>query len=252
MRIIPMAAALVALAPAAAQSSFEVASVRIGQLAKSGGEGSTRESIEPSPRSLSMRNVSLRTCIRWAYGLKDFQISAPGWLESERYDIVAKAPGVVSNGQLKPMLRALLAERFKLALHRETKELPVYALVLGRKGAKLEAAKTEGEGSMRVANGSLEFRSMSMLEFAERLSARPFGVDRPVVNRTGLQGAFNFTMKLAGNDEDLKHSLERREIEHDSSMFTAPLQELGLRLEAQKGPIEILVIDHADRVPVEN
>jgi uncharacterized protein (TIGR03435 family) len=247
-----LAAVLIALATAAAQTSFEVASVRISQLAKAGGEGSTRESIEPGPGGLAMRNISLRSAIRWAYGVKDFQISAPGWMDSERYDIAAKAPGAVSNDQLRLMLRALLTERFKLALHRETKELAVYALVVGKRGSRLEAAKTEGEGSMRVANGALEFQSMSMAEFAERLSARPFGVERPVVDRTGLQGPFDFRMKLAENDGELKHSLERREIEHDSSMFTAPLEDVGLRLEAQKGPIEILVIDRAEKVPVEN
>ena len=94
MRITGIAAALIALTSAAA-ASFEVASVRISQLAKAGGEGSTRESIDPTPGSLSMRNVSLRSAIRWAYSLKDFQISAPGWMKSERYDIVAKAPATV-------------------------------------------------------------------------------------------------------------------------------------------------------------
>ena len=251
MRRILMAV-LVALAPAAAQTSFEVASVRISQFAKAGGEGSTRESVEPGPGGLAMRNVSLRSAIRWAYGVKDFQISAPGWTDSERYDIAAKAAGAVSNEQLRLMLQALLTERFKLALHHETKELPVYALVVGKRGTRIEAAKSAGDGVMRVKNGALEFRSMSMAEFAERLSARPFGVERPVVDRTGLEGAFDFTMKLAENDVELKRSLERREMEHDSSMFTAPLQELGLKLEAQKGPIEILVIDRADKVPVEN
>lgn len=257
MRTILMAAALSALAPAAAQNGFEVASVRISRLAKAGGEGSTRESVETGPGGLSMRNVSLRSAIRWAYGVKDFQILAPGWMESERYGIVAKAPGAASNDELRLMLRALVAERFKLAMHRETKELPVYALVLSKpvvskKGTRLAAAKTGGEGTMRVVNGALEFRSMSMAEFADRLPARPFGVDRPVVDHTGLQGAFDFTMKLAENDVELKQSLERREMEHDSSMFTVPLQELGLRLEAQKGPIEILVIRRAEKVPVEN
>jgi uncharacterized protein (TIGR03435 family) len=236
----------------AAQASFEVASVRSSPIVNRGPKEGERESIEPSAGGLAMRGVSLRSSIRWAYGLQDFQISAPGWLESQRYDIVAKAPGAVSDDELRLMLRALLTERFRLAVHRETRELQVYALAVGKKGTPLEAAKTPGEGSMQVDNGALVFRNMTMPEFAVRLAARPFGVDRPVIDRTGLPGAFDFSMKLAANNVELKQSLERRELERDFSMFTAPLEELGFRLKAQKAPVEILVVDHADKVPMEN
>lgn len=250
-----LAAAFLAFLPAAhaqAQPPFEVASVKASQLAKTGGEGSTRESVEISPGSLSMRNVTLGSCIRWAYGMKDFQIAAPGWFTSERYDVIAKASTPVSNDQLRLMLQALLADRFKLALHREMKELPVYALLVDSKGTQLQPAKTEVPSSMRPNGGALEFRNMSMPELAERLPARPFGIDRPVIDKTGLSGAFDFTMKLADNAAELKSSLERRESERDPSLFTVPLQQLGLKLEPQKGPVDILVIEHAQKIPVEN
>jgi uncharacterized protein (TIGR03435 family) len=199
-----------------------------------------------------MRNVTLRSSIRWAYGVKDFEVAGPGWLETERYDIMAKASQPVPDSQLRLMLRALLAERFQLTLHRETRDVPVYALLVGRKGRKLEASKTEGPASVRPNGGALEFRNITMSDLADRLPARPFGIDRPVIDRTDLAGAFDFTMKLADNDAELKKNLERREADHDPSMFNAPLQDLGLRLEPRKGPVEILVVDHARKVPVEN
>lgn len=240
------------VASAQPSPSFEVASAKVSQLARTGAEGSTRESIDVSPGSLTMRNVSLRSCIRWAFGVKDFQIAAPAWIASERYDIVAKAPGPVPNDQLRLMLQSLLAGRFKLMLHRETKVLPVYALLVTRKGSKLQASKVEGPGSMRPNGGGLEFRNMSMSDFADRLQLRPFGIDRPVVDKTGLPGAFDFTMKLAASATELKSSLERGEREQDSSFFDTPLQDLGLKLDPQKGEVEVLVIDRAQKIPVEN
>ena len=232
--------------------SFEVASVKVNQLAKTGAEGSTRESVEISPGSLSMRNVTLRSCIRWAYGVKEFQIAAPAWLASERYDIVAKASGPVPDDRLRLMLQNLLAARFKLTQHGETKVMPVYALLVTGKGTKLQVAKTQAPGSMRPNGGGLEFHNTSMSEFAERLLVRPFGVGRPVVDKTGLAGAYDFTMKLAANGAELKSSLERGEREQDSAFFDAPLKDLGLKLDPQRGPVEILVVDHAEKSPVEN
>jgi uncharacterized protein (TIGR03435 family) len=199
-----------------------------------------------------MRNVNLRSCVRWAYGVHDFQIAAPGWFTSERYDIVAKASGTVSQDQLRQMLQTLLAERFRLALHHETRDLPVYALLLDNKESKLQSSRIEGPGSIRPNGGALEFRNMSMSELADRLPARPFSVDRPVIDKTGLSGTFEFAMRLADNTAELKSNLERVELEHDTSVFVIPLQHLGLKLKAQKGPVEMIVIDGAEKIPIEN
>jgi uncharacterized protein (TIGR03435 family) len=103
---------------------------------------------------------------------------------------------------------------------------------------------------MAVADGSLIFRNLSMAEFADRLSARPLKVDRPVVDKTGLKGTFDLTLKLASDNASLKHALEG--FEQDSSVFTVIQEFLGLKLEPEKGPVEILVIDHAEKVPTEN
>jgi uncharacterized protein (TIGR03435 family) len=231
---------------------FEVASVKVSQVAARGGEGSTREAVEFTPTSLSMRNVTLRTCVRWAYDVKEFQIVAPGRLTTGRYDILAKTSDPASGDRLRLMLRALLGERFKLTLHREVKELPVYALRATDRGHKLQRSKSEAPTGMRPKGGALEFHNISMAQLAERLPDRPFGLDRPVIDRTGLVGTFDFAIKIASDDAELKSSLERRESEQDTSLFVAPLRDIGLRLQPEKDRVEILVIDHAEKIPAEN
>src|SRR5215469_4730848 len=111
--------------------TFEVASVKRSQP---GGRGT---SVGTDPGRLTIRNATLKFCIGWSYGVKDYQISGPGWLDSEHFDIVAKAERGALEGRLRLMLQAVLTDRFKLALHRETKELPVYALTVVKEGAKI-------------------------------------------------------------------------------------------------------------------
>jgi uncharacterized protein (TIGR03435 family) len=228
--------------------SFDTATIRVSPVGAKGGEG---ENLTVNPGGVSMRNVSLRFCVQWAYELKPFQLGTPGWMESDRYDIVAKSAGPVAVEQLRRMMQALLAERFKLTLHHETKEMSMYALVAGKK-PKLQPAKGEGPGVMKPNGGALEFRNMTMGELAERLPARPFGIGRPVVDQTELPGRYDFDWKLADNMVELKSNLEKRELEGDTSMFATALSSLGLKLETQKGPVDTVVVDHAEKVPVEN
>jgi len=110
---------------------FDVASVKPNQT------DSGHTSIDRNGGVLRMTNVTLKACISLAYGLTEAQVSGPGWLDSEEYDIVAKAPSGAGENQQPAMLRALLADRFKLALHRDTKEIPIYALVVAKNGAKI-------------------------------------------------------------------------------------------------------------------
>src|SRR5579863_7366822 len=105
--------------------AFDVASIRPNQMSKIGGEGSRREHVNAMPGSLNMRNVSLSTCIQWAYNVQEPMVTGPGWMANDRYDVVAKAGGAVKEDQLRPMLQTLLAERFKLAVHREEKVMSV-------------------------------------------------------------------------------------------------------------------------------
>jgi uncharacterized protein (TIGR03435 family) len=233
--------------------AFDVASIKPNQMGNTGGEKSERENITVSPEGVIMRNVSLRSCLKWAYDVKDFQINGPGWLASQKYDIAAKTATPTSNDQLRLMMQTLLADRFKLVLHRATKDLPVFALVVGKNGPKFhESPAGDVKSSMRPSGGSLEFRNFTMTEFAEQLSARPLKVDRPVLDKTDLNGPFDFTMKLADNTLELKHTLEGIEKGDGQSISTIIQQELGLKLQPQKGPVEILVIDGAEKTPSEN
>ncbi|HXB72971.1 MAG TPA: TIGR03435 family protein [Candidatus Acidoferrales bacterium] len=240
--------------PSAGPPAFEVASVRPNRVGNAEGEGKVRESVDSTPASLTMRNVSLNSCLKWAYGVKDYQISGPRWLTSEKYDVVAKTGRPATNDQLRLMLQTLLAERFQTTLHRETKELPMYALVVGKNGPKLQETKggpsSKDIRGITIDNGGVVYKNTSMAELADALSATIFGLNRPVLDKTGLEGSFDFTVKLAESTAELKGSL--RSIADDPSIMMSALQQIGLKLEPQKGPVEILVIDHAEKVPTEN
>src|ERR1035438_466659 len=147
----PLAATVVLLvaAGARAQPVFDVASVKINHFGESGGHRDTSR-----PGVVEFTNSTLEACIRWAYDVRDFQIiGAPSWLNGDRYDIHAKAPPTTSEQQLRVMLQSLLAERFKLQIHRETKELPVYSLVVlkgaSKGGSKLKKT-TSGVSTLSV------------------------------------------------------------------------------------------------------
>jgi uncharacterized protein (TIGR03435 family) len=226
--------------------AFEVASVKSHQTGA--GDGRTGERIDSSPGNLTIRNASMSSCIKRAWQVKDYQISGPSWLNEERCDIIAKAAGPVRTDQLRQMLRTLLAERFRLQFHREAKELPVYELVATKSGPKLHNAEPAGNAEMRGENGAFVFRGTSMPQFAENLSTLS-QVDRPVPDRTGIPGVFDFNLKLGESNDEMKRALIAGD---GASIFTIIQEQLGLKLEARKGPVEMLVIDHAEKSPTEN
>jgi uncharacterized protein (TIGR03435 family) len=196
---------------------------------------------------LTMDNMSLRQIIRAAYSAKEYELEGgPGWLDSERFHIDAKAEGNVDDDQLMPMLQTLLADRFKLVVHRERKELPGLALVVAKGGPKIRAV--EGGGSqMNSRDGKLTAKHASMAKLAEFAQRQ---VGRPVVDKTGLAGGFDFTLQWS-NERMLKAAEESGTVPPAPSIFTALPEQLGLKLEARKVPVEILMIDSAER-PTEN
>lgn len=131
----------------------------------------------------------------------------------------------------------------------ETKEKPVYALVVAKNGPKLRPSK-DGDPSFGPIGGELVFRNFSMADLADRLSSRPFKLDLPVLDRTALDGRFDFTLKLATNDAELKHTLEG--MDQGPSIFVFFQDQLGLKLESRKGPVEMVIVESAERIPVEN
>jgi len=226
-----------AASPAAEPTSFEVASVTVnksGMYAASGSEDAGR---------VVYGNVTLMSCILRAYHVLGYQVSGPGWLDSERYDIAAIKPPQATDEQVQRMLQNLLAERFKLKLHRENREMSVYALAVGKRGQKFRPSDSATARNIRFSRYSVEGAASSMAGLAYLLMR---WTDRIVVDETGLTGLYDFKLNWtpAGREQDAAAS--------SAALFSALDEQLGLKLQAQKTLIEVLVIDHAEKMPVEN
>lgn len=216
---------------ATARPTFEVASVKPSTPGSSGG------GITPGPDGLTARNVTLLFCIRIAYDVQEYQVSGPGWLNNEQYDIAAKTAAPVGQDQLRLMLQTLLADRFGLVLHRETRPRNVFTLVVGKDGTKLNEATGQGDGATADV-GHLAFKGASMSALARRLSQQ---LHEPVSDMTGLKGLYDFTLDWQQDDNV-----------PGTSLFTAVQEQLGLKLESKKTQIEVLIIDHAEKIPIAN
>lgn len=246
---------LIVCAAFAQTAAFEVASVRRVDWSPRMG-GMQRET---TPDSLTMRHVSAGFCIRWAYGVQPYEIIGPAWIDPPtdfHYDIVAKAASPVTDDRLKLMLRTLLADRFKLAVHREKRDLPVYLLTVAINGHKLHPADPLEKSGNKPAGGPFHdrFENISMPRFAEGLSS-PWN-SRPVLDRTGLDGGFDFTWDLAPYLIDPatgKPILDARgAVDMEDAVLRALPDQLGLRLEPAKAPVEVLVIDRLEKLPTPN
>jgi uncharacterized protein (TIGR03435 family) len=218
--------------------AFDVASVKPNR------SGSGNSSQNDRHGTLTATNVTLQYCIQLAYGVKDYQISGPRWLASERYDIVAKTDPTVTPDRYRGMIQTLLADRFKLRVHRETRDFPVYALVVGRRASKLREVAAGPEHD-RSGRGYLSGKKMSMARLAEKLAQF---VERPVLDQTGMQGVYDVELKWMPDNRPR----EGEAADGPSSIFTAVQEQLGLKLEPAKAPLPVIVVDHAEKVPAEN
>jgi uncharacterized protein (TIGR03435 family) len=218
--------------------AFEVASIKPHLP----GPGPMRVTSSAENGRINYVNMTLKGCIRAAYGLRPYQISGgPAWFASERYDIVAKAAGRATEEQMMPMLQALLADRFKLAVHHESKELPIYVLVVAKNGPKIHEVKDNGDGAEIDSDDEhpITARNVSMTQLAGILS-RGSQTDRPVFDQTGLKGVFNFALRFATDDAS----------GDTPDIFSALQEQLGLKLVPSRGPVEIFVIDHVEKPSV--
>ena len=202
--------------------------------------GPFRSSTQVDPQGIRYSNVTLKSAIAQAYSVASYQISGgPEWLASERYDILAKAAAPAPKPQLMLMLRALLEERFGLRLHQETRELPIYALVVGKGGPKIRPV--EDTGATELGGGDdhqLTARQVSMETLAKTFS-RQFGIQ--VVDLTNIRGVFDFNLDYAPDD------VAPSDDGLAPSIFTALQEQLGLRLDPRRNPVEVVVIDHAQK-----
>lgn len=187
--------------------------------------------------------------LRFAFGItNDIQIAGPDWIKNKgiRFYILAKAPPETPLEQFPPLLRTLLAERFQLTLHHETKEISYLALEVGKKGARLRPAQSEPDTSAnRNGLGQIRSSHMSMPLLTTLLSRF---LRETVIDQTGLKGFYE--VNLEWRPEDLSKPAE--ESEAGVSIFSAIQSQLGLRLESRKGPLDVIVVDQALKTPVEN
>ncbi len=242
--------AFIAIAPVAllAQGDgtlqFEVASVK--RVHDGPPPGDIARNLDPSPGHLAMRNVPLRHALLWAYDLKEYQVSGPEWIKGdERYDIIGKAAGPVPESQVRLMLQRLLTERFQLKMRRESREMSVYVLGLGKGAPKMTESSGDTAASLGATSAGVAFHRQPISRFTFMLTRR---LDRPVLDATGLTGLYDFTIDLSG----LGYAGRPAEDPSAPSVFTTVQRDLNLKLESRRELIEVLAIESANRVPVEN
>lgn len=226
--------------PVAAPPEFEVASVK----AISDPHGWINPRMIDPQRFVG--TDILPRLMEWAYGVRDFQIlQAPQWARQQLFEIHATAERPSNESQIRQMLQALLADRFKLRLHRQTKEIPVYALMAGRNGPRLTAAKdasiNQGAGDIEVGPAQLYARGTTMGMFVRILTENE---ERPVIDKTNLTGHYDFNLSW----EQTSYGPGFTPI---GAAIFGPIQDLGLKLAPQKDKVQMLVLDSVER-PSEN
>src|SRR6185437_4570211 len=230
-----------AQSPVSQPKEFEVVSVT--PHVSSGGP-LERAGIEADTSHVRIDNLSLHPLIGIAYGVKGFPLAGPSSLESGTFDIVAKVPADYQRDQLGALMQRMLADRFKLAVHHETRPAPAYALVVAKGGSKLQ--ESAGPRSYHTGRpGLIEGHQWSMTELADSLAGF---VANPVADQTGLRAVYD--LKLEWNPDEL--AAQSGTHGEAPSLFTALQEQLGLRLESIRAPLDFVVVDHAERMPIPN
>ena len=259
--------ALAVFAQSGPQPTFEAASIKVNKSGEVGGRFGGR------PGQIVVTNYTLRDIIRNAYGLQRYQIvGGPDWQAQDRFDITAKAPEGTPQAQMLAMVQTLLADRFKLRTHRETRDLPIYALVVARSdrrlGPKMQpatfdcpalaAARSRGENppppqpvgerpacGAQANPGRMMVGGYAIPDFARNLAGF---AGRPIVDRTGLTGTYDFELMWTPDEPPPAGApLPPWYDPNGPPLVTAVQEQLGLKLEASTGPVEVLVIDRAER-----
>jgi uncharacterized protein (TIGR03435 family) len=262
------AAPLCAQSQAAAAPSpvfeYDVASIKLNI------SGGASVGMHTTPDSFSVTNVQAEALMQMAFGVQSYQmIAAPEWFKSERYDIEAKMEPDVADALRKlnlddrratrqQMLQALLLSRLKMTIHRETRELPIYSLVIGKSGSKLQETKPSAPG-VAVPRGGPSVRTsrygsgpitLTVLHCANTDIAGVFvpHVGRTIIDKTGLTSVYDFTLQFMPDDMAVAPGSASSAPDPTApSIFTAVPEQLGLKLESGKGPVEVIVIDHVER-----
>ena len=272
---------------APAKMDFEVASVRPAQT--SGGPDQVQAGLRMDGSQAHFAALSVKNLIARAYDVQQSEISGPDWISSVRYDINAKLPDGATTDQIPQMLQSLLAERFGLKFHRESKEMPAYAIVLGKPPLKLKETPPDSEpapdpkvgvslavtgsaagvamdlghgSSFALANDQFNIKKLTMDQVAVRLAQF---LDRPVVNLTKLTGNYDFTLPVTREDYYIllvrsganagvsmpPQAMGLLSAGPPSSLFDS-IDQLGLHMDSRKMPLDTIVVDQALQTPTEN
>jgi uncharacterized protein (TIGR03435 family) len=246
-----IAAPLSAQTPAA-PAEFDVATIKASKPNMPG------KQFMANGHELATYNTTLTDLITYAYGVHPSQVAAgPAWMATEKFDLNGKSSGEQqpTDAQWKAMTRKLLADRFSFSFHREPRELAAYALTVAKGGPKLAETKAE-PGSLPGIGfrgfGNMPVHNASMADFAAMMQASV--LDRPMIDRTGLQGHYDFTLKWTPDDSQFigtrppgTSTPAIDATDAPPNLFTAIQEELGLKLEPIKAPVEVIVIDHVER-----
>jgi uncharacterized protein (TIGR03435 family) len=252
-----------AMARQAPKRAFEVANVKLIDP-----NNSVFVAMSADPSLVSYRNLTLRDAIRGAYKVRDFQIVGPDWMSSVRFEVDAKLPAGATTEQIPEMFQALLEERFKLAWRREPREMPVYALLVGKDGPKLKPAQivppgqamamgTDGKPRAGVVfGGSLAQMTitapnasiLTLVGVASRFTSRP------IVDVTGIDGEYDFTLTFAAEtDAGLPQGFQGNSaLSEPAPSFAEAVKKYGLRVEPRKDTVDMFVITHLEKTPTEN
>jgi uncharacterized protein (TIGR03435 family) len=237
---------IVALVGSVYGQAFEVASIRESDPAA--GNIGLRSTIQPTPASLTIRNATLRDVTRWAYdepGARIGVLGGPAWADMTRYDIVARSAVAASENELRMMLRALLADRFKLVIRATRRENAVYFVTVDPKGHKLRPSTTKDPRRVQLDATGLTFQNFTMDELQLYLLNVP-NVDRPVFNRTGLDGRFDFSIPIV-LEADTQEARTAALRGGNFFVFVDALKDLGLRLDRGTLPQDVITIESAER-----
>lgn len=268
-RAISLAACAIFAGPSLAQSptdkpTFEVVSVKRSVPGNNQPNGCRGGPGSSDPGMLTCTNSALAMLVSTAYNLQFYELISPEWLihggSEEGYDIVARIPPGATKEQYRLMLQKLLADRFHLAAHRGSRDLPKYALVLGKGKPRLTQPvepPPPGPGvAQAIVNGHLRFslHNKPLVSLADFLTTVLTG---PVSDETGIAGNYDITLEFMPDDRwrgfpYLPRPNDAAGADAVPNLITAIQEQLGLKLETRKGPVSVLVVDHADKAPVEN
>lgn len=233
-----------------ADPSFEVATIKPSKPDEKG------NAILVRGGRFSTINTTLLSLVEFAYEVQAHQVvGGPDWMASDKFDIAAKpdAPGAPSDKQWKSMLQKLLADRFQLKFHRENKEMSAYVLAVAKNGPKLTKSPGDPNGLPGLffhALGQLYVQNATMKDFTHLMQSAV--LDRPVVDQTGIRGRWNFVLKWTPDESQfgglgMKVPAPSNAADAPPPLFTAIQEEIGLKLEARKAPVEVMLLDHVEK-----